>query len=124
MKKITYTLILLFFSITIVNAQQCFIVTGTGKNIGDEIACGTEHFYVVSNDGEEVKMLGKYNLLNNTNYDYIEFEEFEYEYSNEIYKNKKIRDRINETGILLYAKNYEYDKTTKKYKTTSAGGTG
>lgn len=42
--------------------KKCRIVTGTGNNIGDEIVCGSESFYVVSSDDNEVKMLAKYNL--------------------------------------------------------------
>ena len=33
-----------------------------GKNVGDEIACGTEHFYVIDNDSKSIRMLSKYNL--------------------------------------------------------------
>lgn len=41
---------------------KCEVVSGTGENVGDEIACGTEHFYVLENDGENIKMFAKYNL--------------------------------------------------------------
>ena len=41
---------------------KCKAITGNGKNIGDEVACGTEHFYVLSNDNNEIRMLSKYNL--------------------------------------------------------------
>ena len=61
MKKIIYTLTILLLSISIVNAK-CTVEKGTGKNIGDEIKCGTEEFYVISNDGTNLKMLAKYNL--------------------------------------------------------------
>lgn len=37
-------------------------VTGDGTNIGDEIAVGDEHFYVISNDGTTLNALAKYNL--------------------------------------------------------------
>lgn len=43
-------------------ASKCKLVTGTGTNIGDEIECGGEHFYVLSNNGTNIKMLSKYNL--------------------------------------------------------------
>ena len=42
--------------------SKCEAVSGTGKNIGDEIACDSEHFYVLENDGDNIKMLAKYNL--------------------------------------------------------------
>ena len=72
MKKILYTIMLFLVCIGITNAAKCNVVSGTGKNIGDEIACGTEHFYVISNDGTNVKMLAKYNLLVGYTYERIE----------------------------------------------------
>ena len=46
-----------------VNAKEyCRVVSGNGKDIGSEIACGTEHFYIVDSNKDEVKMLAKYNL--------------------------------------------------------------
>ena len=42
--------------------KPCTIVSGDGTTIGDEIACGDEHFYVMSNDGNNITMLAKYNL--------------------------------------------------------------
>ena len=75
MKKIVYTIVLFIISIGITNAAKCNVISGTGKNIGDEIACGTEHFYVISNDGENVKMLAKYNLYYGKDYYLVEFSE-------------------------------------------------
>lgn len=43
--------------------KTCAVVTGTGKTIGDMIKCGTENFYVVSNDGTNIKMLAKNELM-------------------------------------------------------------
>ena len=43
-------------------SKPCTIVSGDGTIVGDEIACGTEHFYVMSNDGSNITMLAKYNL--------------------------------------------------------------
>lgn len=37
-------------------------ISGDGTNLGDELAIGDEHFYVLSNDGINVRMLAKYNL--------------------------------------------------------------
>lgn len=34
-----------------------------GITVGDEIALGTEHFYVISSDSEKTTLLAKYNLL-------------------------------------------------------------
>lgn len=41
----------------------CAVVSGTGKTIGDMIKCGTENFYVMSNDGTNIKMLAKNELM-------------------------------------------------------------
>lgn len=38
---------------------SCTILAGTGENIGDEVQCGTEEFYIYSNDGTNIKMLAK-----------------------------------------------------------------
>ena len=42
--------------------KHCVAISGTGKNIGDEVACGSEHFYIVDNTDGTLKMLAKYNL--------------------------------------------------------------
>ena len=42
---------------------DCTILTGTGNNIGDEVKCGTEEFYIYSNDGTNIKMLAKNVLM-------------------------------------------------------------
>ncbi len=63
MKKLIFTILCLFITISFVNAKEnCEIVTGNGKDIGSEIACGDEHFYVIDNNGQDVKLLAKYNL--------------------------------------------------------------
>ena len=64
-KKLTlYVLItILFFIPFYVNAKEsCTIVSGNGTDIGSEIACGTEHFYVIDSNDTSVRMLAKYNL--------------------------------------------------------------
>jgi len=42
--------------------EKCVVLNGTGKDIGDEVACGKEHFYVIDYNDTETKMLAKYNL--------------------------------------------------------------
>lgn len=42
--------------------EYCKVVYGNGKDVGSEIACGMEHFYIVNSTNEEIKMLAKYNL--------------------------------------------------------------
>ncbi len=56
-----------------INNPTCKVISGTGKNIGDELQCGTENFYVLSNDGKKVKMLAKYNLYAGFDYYKIDF---------------------------------------------------
>ena len=63
MKKILFLAIIILLSITLVYAEEkCTVISGTGKNLGDEIACGSEHFYVLSSDKDQTRMLAKYNL--------------------------------------------------------------
>lgn len=40
----------------------CEVTSGTGKNIGDVITCGTESFYVISYSKSSTSMLAKYKL--------------------------------------------------------------
>lgn len=54
--------IIIFLPLCVSAKEQCVIISGTGKNVGDEIACGTEHFYVIENDSKNIRMLSKYNL--------------------------------------------------------------
>jgi len=50
-----------------VNAKEyCKVVSGNGKDIGSEIACGTEHFYIVDSNEDEIKLFAKYNLYTGT----------------------------------------------------------
>ena len=64
MKKYLLSIILLVMLMPfVVNAKEyCKIVSGSGKELGDEIACGTEHFYVLENNDDSIRMLAKYNL--------------------------------------------------------------
>lgn len=63
MKKILFLVITILLSITLVYAEEkCTVISGTGKNLGDEIACGSEHFYVLTSDKDQTRMLAKYNL--------------------------------------------------------------
>lgn len=43
--------------------KTCAVVSGTGETVGDMIKCGTENFYVISNDGTNIKMLAKNELM-------------------------------------------------------------
>ena len=65
MKKIIIFILLLFTFVGITNAKECTVVKGTGENIGDEIECAKEHFYVIGKDNNNVRLMSKYNLLTN-----------------------------------------------------------
>ena len=101
MKKILYTIMLFLVCIGITNAAKCNVVSGTGKNIGDEIACGTEHFYVIPNDGTNVKMLAKYNLLVGMSYSKIQIENKIYETPQEFYNISVLKEKLNQ-GYYIY----------------------
>ncbi len=75
MKKILFALITMLCLIGIVSAKEyCAIVSGDGTHIGDEIACGTEHFYVIESKDDNIKMLSKYNLYVGNNYNKIKLD--------------------------------------------------
>ena len=62
-KSILSFIVCIMFIPFVVNAKEyCKVVSGNGKDIGSEIACGTEHFYIISANDEKIKMLAKYNL--------------------------------------------------------------
>ncbi len=62
MKKILFAFLMIFIFISFANAQKCTLVKGNGNTIGSEVNCGGEHFYVLKNDGTNVRLLSKYNL--------------------------------------------------------------
>ena len=63
MKKVLFTLCLFLFPLLVSAKEYCTIVSGNGNNIGDEIKCGTESFYIVSSDKDKISLLAKYNLF-------------------------------------------------------------
>lgn len=77
MKKI-FALCLCFLFIGIINAEKCTVVTGDGSHLGDEIACGTEHFYIIKANNDTTKLLSKYNLLAGDKIDAIKVNENEW----------------------------------------------
>ena len=42
--------------------NKCVFQSGNINTFGSEVVCGTEHFYVLSNEGDKVRLLSKYNL--------------------------------------------------------------
>ena len=61
--KILFVFLCVMFLPIMVNAKEkCTVVSGNKTDIGSEIACGSEHFYIVDSNDKETKMLAKYNL--------------------------------------------------------------
>lgn len=58
--------------------KPCKVTSGTGKNIGDVITCGTESFYVISYSQSSTAMLAKYKL--DVGYD-VEYENDSYSFN-------------------------------------------
>ena len=57
-KQLLLVLLCILFLPCVANATEyCTVVSGQGKEIGSEIACGTEHFYIVENKNNTVKCL-------------------------------------------------------------------
>ncbi|MBQ4031575.1 MAG: hypothetical protein II625_07445 [Bacilli bacterium] len=71
MKKVL-TFILCFLFIGIVKAESCIVVSGTGTNYGDEVQCGSEHFYVLDYTKNKTKLMAKYNLMVGDKISFIE----------------------------------------------------
>lgn len=118
MKKILYSIIIFFAFLGLTNAEKCTVVTGSGKNIGDEIACGTEHFYVTSNDGENVKMLAKYNLLVESDMYVVSLNDFSSSDYKGYYQNKEVQKLLSEGYYYNWLGDfieYDYDENTKEY---------
>ena len=61
-KKILFIALLMCLFPIVGDAKGCNVVNGTGNDIGDEVACGSEHFYILEKENNNVKMLAKYNL--------------------------------------------------------------
>ena len=74
MKKILLPILLfvMFIPFEVGAKEYCKVVSGNGKDIGSEIACGTEHFYIIDSNEDEIKMLAKYNLYTGVTIDKID----------------------------------------------------
>jgi hypothetical protein len=68
MKRVLFTLLCIICFISFVNAKKCTVVSGKGFEIGTEIDCAGERFYLIENDKDEIKAMAKYNLLAGENY--------------------------------------------------------
>ncbi len=134
MKKIIFVITIFIFNLSISNAASCIVISGDGINIGDEIKCDTEYFYVLSNNDEEVRMLAKYNLMVGRTLHKIEFEQNFENYSSardyyfENYENQYdgfINLTINEDNLYNGAIAYdviEYNQVIQGSKAIGAHG--
>ena len=75
-KRILFTLIIMLLPIMVNAKETCTIVSGNGKDIGSEIACGSEHFYIIENNNNTIRMLSKYNLNIGYTYYRVEIEDY------------------------------------------------
>ena len=66
--------LLMLLPFTVFAKDSCKIVSGNGKDIGSEIACGTEHFYIIENKNDTLKLLSKYNLYVGYNFNKIQLD--------------------------------------------------
>ena len=70
-----FILFIFLLFLGIAKAENCAVTSGTGKDFGDEIKCGTESFYVIDYNENTTKMLAKYNLNVGDTIDYLEVDD-------------------------------------------------
>ena len=75
--KVSLFICILFIPFMVEAKEYCKVVSGNGKDIGSEIACGTEHFYVLENKDDTIRMLAKYNLYTGSIIDRYEIQKEE-----------------------------------------------
>lgn len=70
-RKLLILFLLVFMFLLPVNANEdkYTIVSGNLETVGSEVCLGEECFYVIGNDGNNVKLFAKYNLLVGNSYD-------------------------------------------------------
>ena len=61
-KKLLFLIITFFMIFSVCKANECSVISGTGKEIGDEIDCSGERFYIVRDNGNTISAIAKYNL--------------------------------------------------------------
>ena len=55
-------IVLMIFPFIVEGKETCSIIGNNKFDIGTEVACGTERFYVIENNKDNVKLLSKYNI--------------------------------------------------------------
>ena len=118
MKKYLFiiTVLCLFFLPIVVHAEgHCRVVSGNGNDLGSEIDCGGEHFYIFDKDDTNIKLLTKYNL-----YDGMEWDQVKVPGNRPgISGNEKAIELINKGyGYSEVGYDYNYQDDTSTYKFT------
>ncbi len=104
MKKRLFLILILFlimFPLS-VNAEFCKVTKGTGQDIGDEVQCGTESFYLVSNQEDRIELLAKYNLFVGDIISYFDVDEEHSTYSNQYSASEYCSAKSRELGFNAY----------------------
>jgi len=84
--------ILLPFVVSAVDTYSyCNVISGTGNDIGDEIECAGEHFYLIDKTTDKTRMLSKYNLLSGSVYGLIDMTPERAQELNELYPTLELR---------------------------------
>lgn len=123
LRNLLFILICALFLPFVVNAKEyCKVVSGNGKDIGSEIACGSEHFYIVNVNKDEVKMLAKYNLY--IGYNTYKEKLADNQSCSELATSKGGVERndsfYNDPGYCFYTKNIETDQVVQSEEAVSA----
>ena len=111
-KKIIFLTILFLFMPFIAKAEECRLVNGNLNTIGSEVACGSEHFYIIENNNGNIKMLSKYNLYVGANYNKINLDINETYYISECY-DERCSMQINSSNIKYYFEGEEVSNETE-----------
>ena len=111
MKKLIALMIILFCLFTInVDAKTCTPITGNGREIGNEVDCAGERFYVIDNSNDELRLMAKYNLMTNGKCDIYMLDSPLPLYQQEHYN--QLIEKVNQLMIEYYP---NYDDNNRDY---------
>ena len=85
--------------------SACKIIKGDGINIGDEIECAGEYFYVIESNEDTISMLAKYNLDVGNYYDTNTSTSISIENPTGIQNEKAKGEQLNKEGTSIDLKN-------------------
>ncbi|MBQ7790044.1 MAG: hypothetical protein IJ399_02145 [Bacilli bacterium] len=110
-KKLILFLMIMFLPYVINASEKCTIVSGNGKDIGSEIDCAGEHFYVIEDKEDSVRMLSKYNLDVGYEYNKVIITEERYNEIKELCLGSSYcKDMFNEDEFKGYTNIRDYNK--------------